>query len=227
MRYKLLLLSLVTSLAYGQLSTEEARKLFHSYKLGSYDYHEQFVGYKGYGAPFILTSDGGAAFFGGTEDTTGSFGLVVKLDREGREEWKQAIRPQFDDIETQSVAQDNSGNFYVFMLSYDNKKYRGGCERIVYLNKNGTVVWDKIIGVCGLLNNPTIAYIRSLDDGRIALRGHVATRKPGQGKDPEYHYWEGWIEPKGKLIQKTGGMIDWANQDWEKLFEPEKEAAGR
>jgi len=227
MRYLFVILSLVSSLAYGQLSINEARKAFYSYKLGSYDYHEQFVGHTGYGAPFITTSDGGAAFFGGTGDSTGSFGLIVKLDKDGREEWKQAIRPQFDEIETQSVVQDNSGDFYVFMLSYDNKKYRGGCERIVYLKKNGAIIWDKIIGECEMVNNPTIAYIRSLKDGRVALRGHVATQKPGKGEDPKYRYWEGWIDNKGKLTQKAGDVIDWANQDWEKLFEPETDAAGR
>jgi len=221
MKYLFVILSLVSSLASGQLTTDEARKAFYSYKLGSYDYHEQFIGYRGYGAPVITTSDGGAAFFGGTEDSTGEIGLIVKLDKDGREEWKQAIRPQYDKIETQSVVQDNLGDFYVFMLSYDNKKYRGGCERIVYLNKTGAIVWDKTIGECGMINNPTINYILSLKDGRVALRGHMATQQPKQGEDPKYYYWEGWIDNKGKLTQKTGHVIDWVNQDWEKLFKPE------
>jgi len=220
MKYLFVILSLISSLAYGQLSSDEARKAFYSYKLGSYDYHEQFIGHSGYGAPVITTSDGGAAFFGGAGDSTGSFGLVVKLDKDGREEWKQAIRPLFDEIETQSVVQDNSGNFYVFILTYDLTKYRGGCERIVCLDRNGTIMWDKIIGECAQINNPIIAYIRSLEDGRIALRGHVATKKPRNGEDPKYYYWEGWIDHKGNLTQKTGDAIDWANQDWEKLFKP-------
>jgi hypothetical protein len=225
MKYLFVILSLVSSFAYGQLTIDEARKAFYSYKLGSYDYHEQFIGHPGYGAPVITTSDGGAAFFGGTEDSTGAIGMIVKLDKNGRETWKQAIRTQPDKIETQSVVQDNSGDFYVFMLSYDSKKYRGGCERIVYLNKSGTIVWDKTISKCEMINNPTINYIRSLKDGRVALRGHMATREPKQGKDPEYYYWEGWIDNKGKLTQKTGALIDWANQEWEKLFKPEIDSA--
>ena len=227
MKYLFVIFSLVSSMAYGQLSIDDARKAFYSYKLGSYDYHEQFIGYSGYGAPFITTSDGGAAFFGGTEDSTGEIGLVVKLDKDAREEWKKAIRPQFDKIETQSIVQDNSGDFYVFMISYDDKKYRGGCERIVYLNKTGEIAWDITIGNCGLINNPTINYIRSDKDGRIALRGHMATQIPKQGEDPKYYYWEGWIDNKGKLIQKTGDVIDWENQDWEKLFKPEIDSSGR
>ena len=227
MKYLFVILSLFSSLAYGQLSINEAREAFYSYKLGSYDYHGQFIGYSGYGAPVITTLDGGAAFFGGTEDSTGSIGLIVKLDKDGKEEWKQAIRPQFDMIETQSVVQDNSGDFYVFMISYDNKKYRGGCERIVYLKKNGPIIWDKIIGECDLLNNPIISYIRSLEDGRIALRGHMTTQKPRPGEDPQYRYWEGWIDNKGKLTQKTGDVIDWENKDWEELFKPVIDATGR
>jgi len=221
MKNLFVLLSFCSSLAFGQLSIDDARKAFYSYKLGSYDYHEKFIGYKGYGAPVIQTSDGGAAFFGGAEDSTGSIGLIVKIDKDGKEEWQQAVRPQFDLIETQSVVQDISGNYYVFMISYDEKKYRGGCERIVHFNKNGVQSWDKIIGDCGLINNPMINYILALEDGRVALRGHIAIKKPPEGKDPEYLYWEGWIDNKGKLTQKTGDVIDWVNQDWEKLFKPE------
>jgi hypothetical protein len=227
MKYLIVLLSMFCSLAHGQISIDDARKAFYSYKLGSYDYHEQFVGCKGYGAPVIITKDGGVAFFGGTGDSTGSYGLIVKLGKDGKEEWKKAVRPQFDEIETQSVVQDNAGNFYVFLLSYDSKKYRGGCERVVYFKKDGTLIWDKIIGTCELVNNPVIAFIRSDADGRIALRGHVVNQKPNQGEDPKYHYWEGWIDKTGKLTQKTGEIIDWANQDWQKLFKPEIKPAGK
>jgi hypothetical protein len=221
MKHFFFFISFIGCTVYGQLSIDDARKAFYSYKLGSYDYHEQFIGHAGYGAPVITTLDGGAAFFGGTGDSTGSFGLVVKIDKSAKEEWKQAIRPGFDEIETQSIVQDTNGNFYIFMLSYDNNKYRGGCERIVFLNKLGAVIWDKIIGGCELINNPVIASIRSLDDGRISLRGHIVIRKPAEGKDPEYFFWEGWIDSKGKLTQKTGQVIDWSNRDWEKLFSPE------
>jgi len=221
MKYLIVILSLVSSLAYGQLSIDDARKSFYTYKLGSYDYHEEFIGYAGYGAPIIITSDGGASFLGGSGDSIGSLGLIVKINENGMEEWKQIVRPQFDDIETQSVVQDINGNFYVFLLSYDNEKYRGGCERIVHINKDGSIIWDKIIGDCELVNNPVIAYIKALDDGRIALRGHIVIKKPDKGKDPEYCYWEGWIDNKGILKQKTGDIIDWANQDWQKLFKPE------
>lgn len=222
MKYLILILSLGSSLAFGQISKEDAMKAFYSYKLGTYEYHEPFIGHKGYGAPVITTMDGGVAFFGGTGDSTGSYGLMVKLDKNLKEEWKQTVRPRFEEMETQSVVQDASGNFYVFVLSYDPEKYRGGCERIVHISKNGSVTWDKIISNCELVNNPVIAYIRSLDDGRIALRGHMVTVMPPQGEDPKYCYWEGWIDSKGVLTQKTGAVIDWSNREWEKLFEPEK-----
>jgi hypothetical protein len=221
MKYIFLLLSLICTVAYGQLSIDEAKKDFVAYKLGSYSYHEQFIRHPGYGAPVILTADGGTAFFGGTGDSTGSYGLLVKLDKTQMEEWSQAIRPQFNEIETQSVAEDKNGNFYVFLLSYDEKRYRGGSERIVCLDKSGKILWDKTIGTYTVMNNPTIAYIRSLDDGRIALRGHVVTDKPLEGKDPVYRYWEGWIDSKGTLTQKTGNVIDWSKQEWQKLYEPE------
>jgi hypothetical protein len=211
----------------GQLTINEARKIFYSYKLGSYDYHEQFVGHRSYGAPYILTSDGGAAFFGGSGDDKGTFGLAVKIDSTGKEEWQKKIYKQFDEMETQSIVQDRAGNFCVFLLSYDNKRYRGGSERVLYLDKTGKTLWDKTLGDYTLMNNPTISYIRALDDGRIELRGHICTDKPEPYKDPAYRYWEAWLDNQGRVTQKTGGVIDWGNPDWQKLYSPGSETKSK
>jgi hypothetical protein len=124
-------------------------------------------------------------------------------------------------MESQSVVQDLKGSYYVFMLSYDPNKYRGGCERIAYLDKSGKVLWDKLIGSCELVNNPTISYSRMMKDGRLYLRGHVVTEKPEEEKDPKYRYWEGWMTSLGKLTQKTGEVIDWSNKEWEKRLKPD------
>ena len=187
------------------------------YHIGSYSYHEQFKGHKGYGAPLILTSDNGAAAFGDGDEGA----MLVKLNKNGKVEWKRTITPKGDEMESQSVVQDKNGNYYVCILIYDNTKYRGGCERVIFINKTGTILWDKFIGSCALVNNPTISYLRSLSDGRIALRGQVVLKAPEKDKDPAYHFWEGWINSKGELTQKTGDVIDWKNQDWQKLFKPE------
>jgi hypothetical protein len=108
------------------------------------------------------------------------------------------------------------------MLTYDETKYRGGCERVIFLNKAGTIVWDKFIGTCNLLNNPTVSYIRQLNDGRIIMRGHVVTQKPAKGKDPQYRFWEGWLDKTGKLTQQAGDVIDWKKPEWKKKFEPDQ-----
>lgn len=217
-RYLVVILLLVTSLGYGQLTMDIAQdSAVKKYHIGSYSYHEQFKGHKGYGAPLILTADGGGAAFGDGDNGA----MLVKLDKNGREQWKRTILAKGDEMESQSVVQDKNGNYFVFILVYDNSKYRGGCERAVFLNKTGTIVWDKFIGSCYLVNNPTVAYMRALNDGRIALRGQVVTQSPPKGVDPNYLFWEGWINSKGTLTQKTGQVIDWKNQDWQKLFKPE------
>lgn len=212
----------ISSFGYGQLTMEMAKDSAQKYHIGSYSYHEEFIGFKNYGAPIILTHDGGAAFFGGDADEKGSCATLVKLDTVGRSVWKRSIRPQFDELEAQSVVEDKNGNLYVFMLSFDHKKYRGGSQRIVCFNKKGTILWDKTIGKYSVMNNPIISYIKLQENGNIGLRGHIVSEKPVEGKDPVYHFWEGWITIKSELTQKTGHVIDWANQDWKKLFEPEK-----
>jgi hypothetical protein len=188
------------------------------YHLGQYSYHEQFKGHKGYGAPLILTADGGAAAFGDGDEGI----MLVKLNKTGKEEWKRIITRKGTETESQSVVQDKTGNYYVFMLTYDETKYRGGCERVIFLNKAGTIVWDKFIGTCNLLNNPTVSYIRQLNDGRIIMRGHVVTQKPAKGKDPQYRFWEGWLDKTGKLTQQAGDVIDWKKPEWKKKFEPDQ-----
>lgn len=205
---------LVSSLtAYSQLTLDSAKKVVASYRLGYSTYFEPFLEHPGYGAPWILTSDGGAAAFGDN--------MLYKIDKTGKEVWKREVKVQFDEMESQSVAQDTKGNLYAFMLSYDSKRYRGGSERVVCYNKTGKLLWDKTLGVYTQMNNPVVSYIRSLADGRIYMRGHVVKEKPIEGKDPVYRYWEGWLDSTGKLTQKANEVIDWKKDEWQKKFKPE------
>jgi hypothetical protein len=213
MRYLFIVFLSISLTGYGQLSIDSAKRVIAKYRLGYSTYFEPFLEHAGYGAPWILTRDGGAAAFGDN--------MLCKFDKTGREEWKRNIKPQFDEMESQSVAQDTKGNLYVFMLSYDGKRYRGGSERVLCYDKNGTLLWDKTLGAYTSLNNPTVSYIRPLKDGRIYLRGHIAKEKPPVGKDPVYRYWEGWLDSTGKLTQKTSGEIDWKKDEWQKRFKPE------
>ena len=220
MRYLTFVTFIFCNAAYAQLTVDVVReKTVRKYHIGSYSYHEQFIGHNGYGAPLILTSDGGGAAFGDGDEGI----MLVKVGKDGKEQLKRIIKPKGNETESQSVVQDKLGNYYVFMLTYDETKYRGGCERVVCLNKTGTTLWDKFIGSCELVNNPTVSYIKALSDGRISLRGHVVTEKPVEGKDPTYYYWEGWLDKAGKLTQKTGPVIDWTKQEeWQSRLKPEQ-----
>jgi outer membrane protein assembly factor BamB len=213
MKYLLIVLLFVVSTAYGQLSMDSARNVIAAYRLGYSTYFEPFVAHAGYGAPWILTHDGGAAAFGDN--------MLYKFDKTGKEEWMRRVIPEFNELESQSVAEDTEGNLYVFMLSYDSKRYRGGSERVLCYNNKGELLWDKTLGAYTVMNNPTVSYIRSVEDGRIYMRGHVVREKPLEGKDPVYRYWEGWLDSKGKLSEKTNEVIDWGKDEWQKKFKPE------
>jgi hypothetical protein len=217
MKY-IVILTLITSSAFGQLTLEMAQdSSVRKFHIGSYRYHEQFKGHKGYGAPLILTADGGGAAFGDGDEGS----MLVKLDKNGKLQWKKTIQPKGDEMESQSVVQDKNGNYLVCILVYDNTKYRGGCERVMLLSKTGTILWDKYIGSFTMLNNPTIGYMKALPDGRIALRGQVVKQAPPKGEDPKYLFWEGWLNSKGVLTQKTGQVIDWKSPEWQNFFKPE------
>ncbi|MFO0357313.1 MAG: hypothetical protein ACK50A_10175 [Sphingobacteriaceae bacterium] len=211
---KYLVILLFTGLiGQAQISADSAKKLIKSYRLGYSSYFDPFIGKAGYGAPWIISKDGNVIVFG---DNT-----LIKVASNGKEMWKRTLKPIGDETECQSVAEDVKGNLYTFMLVYDQKKYRGGCERVVCYDKTGKLLWDKYLGTFTLLNNPTVSYIKPDKEGKIYMRGHVAKDKPAEGKDPVYLYWEGWLDVTGKLTQKAGEAIDWKQDKWQKIFKPE------
>jgi hypothetical protein len=218
MKYFIILL-FASSAACAQVTMDIANaNAVIKYHISSYSYHEQFIGHQGYGAPLIFTADGGAAAFGDGDEGC----MLVKLDKDGKEQLKKIFSRKGNEMESQSVVQDKNGDYYVFILVYDNSKYRGGCERVIYITKTGTIGWDKFIGSCYMVNNPTVSYIRALADGRIAMRGHIVTEKPLEGKDPTYYFWEGWLDKTGKLTQKNGVVIDWEKkEEWQSRLKPD------
>src|SRR5438132_10000877 len=160
-----IILFLVSPTVFGQLTIDAAKdSLVTKYHIGASTYLDQFVGHPGYGAIVILTNDGGAAAFG-----DGDEGLMLyKLAKTGKLQWKRKIPRKGTELEPQCVAQDSKGNFYTFSLVYGLSSYRGGCERVVFVNKTGVIGWDKQIGSCELVNSPTVSYTRTLKDGRVS-----------------------------------------------------------
>lgn len=205
---------------YAQLTMEAARQASLQFHLSSYSYLEQFIGHAGYGAPIILTADGGAAAFGDGDEGP----MLIKFNLAGEAEWKCKFPAKGEEMELQSVVQTKSGDYMVFALVYDNErfKYRGGCERAAFISKKGAIIWDKFIGSCAQVNSPTVSYIRALPDGRVALRGHVVKQAPPKDKDPTYLFWEGWLNNKGVMTQKAGAVIDWKKtEEWQSRLKPE------
>src|SRR5215213_11237479 len=113
MKYLVIILLFVQSIACAQLSMDSAKAIIGKYRIGSYSYFKPFLQRPGYGAPWILTRDGGAAAFGSD--------LLYRLDKTGKEKWMRTTKAQFDENESQGVAEDTKGNLYAFMLSYDSK----------------------------------------------------------------------------------------------------------
>src|SRR5436190_19124931 len=113
MKSLLILLVFTSTIVNAQLTLQAAYdSCVLKYRMGQYSYHEEFTGHRGYGAPLILTADGGAAAFG-----TGDEGpMLVKLNKTGKVQWKKKITAKGDEMELQSVVEDKIGNFFVFVL---------------------------------------------------------------------------------------------------------------
>jgi outer membrane protein assembly factor BamB len=212
MKKYVLLFLLASSFGKAQLTMDSLKKIVQPLYLGYSTYFSDFAGKQGYGGPYILTKDGGAAAFGDN--------VLHKFDKTGKQIWKKAIKDRYQEMETQVCAEDGKGNLYCFMLEYNHAVYRGGNERLVCYDKTGKLLWDKTIGKAAALNNPIVSYVKTDADGKIYMRGHVAFEKKENG-DPKYLFWEGWIDPLGKLTQKTGEELDWSKPDTMKKFKPE------
>jgi outer membrane protein assembly factor BamB len=202
----------VNSCSFAQLTMDTLKKIVQPLYLGYSTYFSDFAGKQGYGGPYVLTKDGGAAAFGDN--------VLYKFDKTGKQTWKHAIKDRYQEMETQVCAEDGKGNLYCFMLEYNRAVYRGGNERLVCFDKTGKLLWDKTIGKAAAFNNPIVSYVKPDADGKIYMRGHVAFEKKENG-DPKYLYWEGWIDALGKFTQKTGDEIDWGKPEWQKKFKPE------
>jgi hypothetical protein len=219
MRIITLFLLLICNHSFAQLSIESAKKACRPYQLGLYSYHEKFIGKAGFAAPLVLTSDGGAAQFGNATSEQVQGALLVKLNSGGKEEWKLFIRPEFDEVEAQSVIQDQKGNFMVFLLSYDQKRYRGGTQRVLRIDPKGKILWDKTVGLYSVMKSPTFNSISLSENQQVYIRGQIVTDVPASGKDPLYRYWEGWINAEGTLTQKSHEVIDWKSAKWKPWME--------
>lgn len=212
-------LLLVSSVAFGQMTIEQARELAQKNHALSYSYHQKFEGHKGYGAPIIITNDGGVAFF--TSGVAGSDVEITKLDETGNVLWQAPVKRKHNEMEVQSVVEGTDGDIYAFILSYNYDVYRGGSERVVHVDKNGKILWDIILGDYGLVNSPHCSWIHLNKDGKLELRGHIVPKAKEEGKDPVYHYWTGWLNDKGELEQKVGDVINWSDPAAKKFTEVE------
>src|SRR5690349_24712917 len=99
MKYLVTLFLLSSLIVNAQLTTQVANdSAVLKYHIGQYSYHTEFTKYKGYGAPMILTSDGGGAVFGDGDDGS----MLVRLDKVGKKVWKKTIKPKGTEMESQS-----------------------------------------------------------------------------------------------------------------------------
>lgn len=208
----IVVLVMISSGSFAQLTMDSLKKITQPLYLGYSSYFSDFAGKPGYGGPYFPTKDGGGAAFGDN--------VLYKFDKKGKQIWKRAIKDRYQEMETQVAAEDSKGNIYCFMLEYNRKLYRGGNERIVCYDKTGKLLWDKTIGKAAALNNPIVSYVKTTQDGKIYMRGHVGYEMKENG-DPKYLYWEGWLDATGKLTQKATEEIDWKKDEWQKKFKPE------
>lgn len=209
MRLIILLLFISTN-SFAQLSISDAKIAGEKFNIHNYTYHQKFEGHKEYAAPVYLTKDSGAIFYGDTN----SIIKIYKLDKESTLEWKVPVVLKYDEIETQSVIQDKDSNYYAFVLVFNRDKIKGSTQRVIHFDKNGDIIWDKMLADFTKKNNPHCSYIRLLDNNKLELRGHIVLDSELENKEFDYHYWRGWLDNKGNLQHEVTEVIKWSSDKW-------------
>ena len=218
MKYCIFILVLITTQAFGQISLDDAKKLAAEHQFTTYRYHQKFEGHAEYSAPIVI-SDETIVFF--SKDKQTKEYALKKIKSDGELIWKFPVKQNYDELESQSLLITEEGMIFAFLLSYNYDVYRGGTERVILLDSEGSVVWDKLIGEFGLVNSPTFSWIRINEDGKVEMRGHIVTEFVEEDERPVYHYWRGWLDSEGNLNQEIGDALDWSDPATKALFEVE------
>ncbi|MEX0965679.1 MAG: hypothetical protein WD077_00445 [Bacteroidia bacterium] len=124
----------------------------------------------------VEAADGGYIFTGGTWSfATGSLddGWIVKVDKDGKEQWRQVYGSSEDQDWFWSIEPTNDGNYVLTGVNnYINLDPRPQGLFFIKVNPDGELIWDKSFGLGqGMSGND----IKSTADGNYIIGGYRLT----------------------------------------------------
>jgi len=207
---KSILLSLIFLLSvncYGQLTLEDGKLWAKENNIELNEFGSTYIGKADFGAPVIITRDGGLAILGNYAEGETNGVKLVFLNEKKEVMWSHFFGSKNDNLDAQIIIEDRTGFFYVFMEAKDKKTPSDMRERVVKINGLGDVDWDYALERKEDNYHRRCTYVKLHEDGKhLLLFGTVQPDKVAIDNN-EHYSWKAKLDGHGKLIQEIGAIL--------------------
>ena len=166
-----------------------------------------YIGKADFSAPVIITRDGGLIIIGGYSEGGSKGAKVVFLNEKKEVIWSHFFGSKNDNTEAQSIIEDRTGYFYIFMEAHNKLDDTDTRERVVKVNARGEIQWDYALEEKEEHYHRHCSYVKLDEDGKhLVLFGTVQPDKVSI-KNNEHYSWQAKLDGNGKLDSEIGELI--------------------
>ena len=207
---KKLVLVLITFLSinyFAQVNLEDGKSYAKENGITLHSDLTSYIGKADFSAPVIITRDGGLMIIG--EGYEGKFkgAKVVFLNEKKEVIWSHFFGSKNDNTEAQSIIEDRTGYFYIFMEAHSKLDDTDTRERVVKVNARGEIQWDYALEEKEEHYHRHCSYVKLDEDGKhLVLFGTVQPDKVSI-KNNEHYSWQAKLDGNGKLDSEIGELL--------------------
>ncbi|MDG2227841.1 MAG: hypothetical protein P8L20_08940 [Flavobacteriales bacterium] len=192
---------------FAQISLEDGQNWAKSNGVTLNPDVSSYIGKDGFAAPVVITRDAGLMLVGESFEGKSKGAKVVFLNENKEVIWSHFFGSKNDNTEAQSVIEDRTGYFYIFMEAHNKLDATDTRERVVKVNARGEVQWDYALEEKEEHYHRHCAYVKLDEDGkRLALFGTVQPDKVAI-ENNEHYSWQAKLDGNGKLDSEIGDLL--------------------
>jgi hypothetical protein len=192
---------------FAQISLEDGKDWAKSNGVTLNSDLSTYIGKDGFAAPVVITRDAGLIIVGEGFEGKSKGAKVVFLNENKEVIWSHFFGSKNDNTEPQSIIEDRTGYFYVFMEARNKLDATDTRERVVKINARGEVQWDYALEEKEEHYHRHCAYVKLGEDGKhLALFGTVQPDKVAI-QNNEHYSWQAKLDGNGKLDSEIGDLL--------------------
>jgi len=166
-----------------------------------------YIGKAGFAAPIVITRDGGLMIIGEYSEGESKGAKVIFFNENNELIWSHFFGSKNDNIKAQSIIEDRTGYFYVFMEARNKVDATETRERVVKVNSRGKIQWDYASEEKEEHYHRHCTYVKLDEDGkRLVLFGTVQPDKVAI-ENNEHYSWQAKLDGNGKLDSEIGELL--------------------